>query len=103
MKYNTSFIFLIAVSSIVLSSHTILMTEKSYGQVISNGLEESDLYLQISEILEQTETKLGELSQTINSGETENALEIVSNITLNIKEVREGVNLLVDNPIHGGD
>ncbi|MFB5600732.1 MAG: hypothetical protein ACE5SW_10965 [Nitrososphaeraceae archaeon] len=103
MKYNTCFIFLIAMSGIVISSHTILMAENSYGQVISNGLEESDLYLQISQILEKTETKLGELTQTINSGETENALEIVSNITLNIKEVREGVNLLVDNPIHGGD
>jgi hypothetical protein len=102
MKY-TVFIFLVVTSVTLLSSNTIFMPEKSFGQVISDGLEESNLYLQISDVLANTDKKLDELVQTIKSGETEKSLEIVSNITMNIKEVRAGMNLIVDNPIFGGD
>ncbi|HEU4481685.1 MAG TPA: hypothetical protein VFR65_01405 [Nitrososphaeraceae archaeon] len=35
--------------------------------------------------------------------EKDNALNIISNITMNIKEIENGLNLIVDNPIHGGD
>ena len=74
-----------------------------FAQVISNNLEESDVYIQLSNILDNTEKNLGDVIDAINSGEKENALNIISNITMNIKEIRNGINLIVDNPIHGGD
>ncbi|HEX5981230.1 MAG TPA: hypothetical protein VFY77_01055 [Nitrososphaeraceae archaeon] len=74
-----------------------------FAQVISNDLEESNVYIQLSNILDNTEKDLGNIVQAINSGEKDNALNIISNITMNIKEIRNGLNLIVDNPIHGGD
>jgi len=74
-----------------------------FAQVISDVLEESDVYIQLSNILDNTEQNLGNVTQAINSGENDNALNIISNITTNIQEIRNGLNLIVDNPIHGGD
>jgi len=102
MKY-IHFIFLFAISAVVLSSNSFFLSEESFGQVISTGEEESNVYLQISNILDDTQNKMNELVQAIKSGNNENAIDIASNITMNIQEVRLGVNLLVDNPIKGGD
>ena len=74
-----------------------------FAQVISDDLEESNVYNQLSNILDNTEQNLGNVTQAINSGENDNALNIISNITTNIQEIRNGLNLIVDNPIHGGD
>jgi hypothetical protein len=84
---------------------TGIFIPKSYvfAQVISNDLEESNVYIQLSNILDNTEEDLGNIVEAINSGEKDNALNIISNITMNIKEIRNGLNLIVDNPIHGGD
>jgi hypothetical protein len=74
-----------------------------FAQVISDDLEESNVYTQLSNILDNTEQNLGNVTQAINSGENDNALNIISNIATNIKEIRNGLNLIVDNPIHGRD
>ena len=70
---------------------------------LSSDLEESNVYIQLSNILDNTEQNLGNVTQAINSVENDNALNIISNITTNIQEIRNGLNLIVDNPIHGGD
>jgi hypothetical protein len=74
-----------------------------FAQVISDDLEESNVYIQLSNILDNTEQNLSNVTQAINSGENDNALNIISNITTNIQEIRNGLNLIVDNPIYGGD
>ena len=74
-----------------------------FAQVISDDLEESNVYIQLSHILDNTEQNLGNVTQAINSGQNDNALNIISNITTNIQEIRNGLNLIVDNPIYGGD
>jgi hypothetical protein len=74
-----------------------------FAQVISDDLEESNVYNQLSNILDNTEQNLWNVTQAINSGENDKALNIISNITTNIQEIRNGLNLIVDNPIHGGD
>jgi len=74
-----------------------------FAQVISDDLEESNVYIQLSNILDNTEQNLGNVTQAINSGQNDNALNIISNITTNIQEIRNGLNLIVDNPIYGGD
>ena len=96
----TVVIFIVSVS--ILTGNFIPKYDV-FAQVITDDLEESDVYIQLSNILDNTEQNLGNVTQAINSGEKDNALNIISNITTNIKEIRNGLNLIVDNPIHGGD
>ena len=74
-----------------------------FAQVISSGEEESVVYMQLSDILDNTQKDLDDVVQAINSGEKDNALNIISNITTNIKEIEHGLDLIVNNPIYGGD
>ncbi len=74
-----------------------------FAQVITSGEEESVVYMQLSDILDNTQKDLDDLVQEINSGEKDNALNIISNITTNIKEIEHGLDLIVNNPIYGGD
>ena len=74
-----------------------------FAQVLTNGLEESDLYIQLSNKLDNTTNYVSNAIKAVESGEKEEALSIISNITMNIKEIRNGLNLIVDNPIFGGD
>jgi len=93
----------ICIISIFILTGNFIPKSDVFAQVISNNLEESDVYIQLSNILDNTEKDLDNIVQAINSGEKDNALNIISNITMNIKEIRNGLNLIVDNPIHGGD
>jgi len=93
----------ICIVSVFFLTGNFIPKSDVFAQVISNNLEESDIYIQLSNILDNTEKNLGNVIDAINSGEKENALNIISNITMNIKEIRNGINLIVDNPIHGGD
>ena len=93
----------ICIISIFILTGNFIPKSDVFAQVISNSLEESDVYIQLSNILDNTEKDLDNIVQAINSGEKDNALNIISNITMNIKEIRNGLNLIVDNPIHGGD
>ena len=93
----------ICIVSIFMLTGNFIPKSNVFAQVISNDLEESNVYIQLSNILDNTEKDLGNIVQAINSGEKDNALNIISNITMNIKEIRNGSNLIVDNPIHGGD
>ena len=91
------------VSVFVLTGSNFIYKLDVFAQVITNSEEESDIYLQLSNILDNTKKNLEDVVQAINSGEKDNALNIISNITMNIKEIENGLNLIVDNPIHGGD
>lgn len=93
----------ICIVSLFILTGIFIPKSDVFAQVISNDLEESNVYIQLSNILENTEKDLGNIVEAINSGEKDNALNIISNITMNIKELRNGLNLIVDNPIHGGD
>ena len=93
----------ICIISIFILTGNFIPKSDVFAQVISNNLEESDVYIQLSNILDNTEKDLDNIVQAINSGEKDNALNIISNITMNIKEIRNGLNLIVDNPVHGGD
>jgi hypothetical protein len=93
----------ICIVSLFILTGNFIPKSDVFAQVIANDLEESNVYIQLSNILDNTEKDLGNIVQAINSGEKDNALNIISNITMNIKEIRNGLNLIVDNPIHGGD
>ena len=93
----------ICIVSLFILTGIFIPKSDVFAQVISNDLEESNVYIQLSNLLDNTEKDLGNIVEAINSGEKDNALNIISNITMNIKEIRNGLNLIVDNPIHGGD
>jgi hypothetical protein len=93
----------ICIVSLFILTGIFIPKSDVFAQVVSNDLEESNVYIQLSNILDNTEKDLGNIVEAINSGEKDNALNIISNITMNIKELRNGLNLIVDNPIHGGD
>ena len=93
----------IFIVSVFILTGNFIPKSDVFAQVISDDLEESDVYIQLSNILDNTKQNLGNVTQAINSGENDNALNIISNITTNIQEIRNGLNLIVDNPIHGGD
>jgi hypothetical protein len=93
----------ICIVSLFILTGNFIPKSDVFAQVISNDLEESNVYIQLSNILDNTEKDLGNIVEAINSGEKDNALNIISNITMNIKEIRNGLNLIIDNPIHGGD
>jgi hypothetical protein len=97
-------ILVICISSVfVLTGSNFIPKADVFAQVMTNSEEESDIYMQLSNILDNTKKNLEDVVQAINSGEKDNALNITSNITMNIKEIENGLNLIVDNPIHGGD
>ena len=74
-----------------------------FAQVITNGSEESNVYTQLSNILDNTTSNVNSAIKAVDSGEKDDALKLISIITMNIKEIRNGLNLIVDNPIFGGD
>ncbi|HET9806667.1 MAG TPA: hypothetical protein VFP49_07150 [Nitrososphaeraceae archaeon] len=100
---DTKIVIIFIVNVFILTGGNFIPISNVFAQDLSNNLEESDVYTQISNILDNTEKNLGNVVQAINTGEKDNALNIISNITTNIKEIRNGLNLIVDNPIHGGD
>jgi len=79
----------------------ILYISNVFAQVITSGQEESVVYMQLSDILDNTQKYLDDLVQSINSGEKDNALNIISNITTNIKKIENGLDLIGTNPIYG--
>ena len=96
-------IVVIFIVSVFILTGNFIPKYDVFAQVITDDLEESDVYIQLSNMLDNTEQNLGNVTKAINSGENDNALNIISNITSNIQEIRNGLNLIVDNPIHGGD
>jgi hypothetical protein len=100
---NIKTLVICIVSVFVLAGGNFISKSDVFAQVITNSEEESDVYMQLSNILDNTKKNLDDVVQAINSEDKDNALNIISNITTNIKEIENGLNLLVDNTIHGGD
>jgi ABC-type siderophore export system fused ATPase/permease subunit len=100
---NINTLVVCIVSVFILLGVNFILKSDVFAQVISSSEEESDVYMQLSSILDNTKKDLDDVVQAINSGEKDNTLNIISNITVNIKEIENGLNLIVDNPIHGGD
>jgi hypothetical protein len=95
-------IFIISVFILIVGGN-FMHISYVFAQVITDSEEESDVYMQLSNILDNTKKDLEDVTHAINSGQQDNALNIISNITTNINEIENGLDLLVDNPIHGGD
>ena len=93
----------IMIGTLLLTCSNFIPKIDVFAQVITNNSEEADVYSQMSNSLDNIEKNLNDAVQKIETGEKEDVLNILSNVTTDINEVRNGLNLIVDNPIHGGD
>lgn len=59
------------------------------------GPEESDIYLKLSNLTKNTGNAIVESMRAIEGGDDESALKILSNVTLNIEEIYNGLEILV--------
>ena len=91
------------IGTLLLTCSNFIPKIDVFAQVITNNSEEADVYSQMSNSLDNIEKNLNDAVQKIETGEKEDVLNILSNVTTDINEVRNGLNLIVDNPIHGGD
>ncbi|HEY8523012.1 MAG TPA: hypothetical protein VIL14_04555, partial [Nitrososphaeraceae archaeon] len=64
----------ICIVSLFILTGIFIPKSDVFAQVISNDLEESNVYIQLSNILDNTEKDLGNIVEAINSGEKDNAL-----------------------------
>ena len=91
------------IGTLLLTCSNFIPKIDVFAQVITNNSEEADVYSQMSNSLDNIEKNLNDAVQKIETGEKEDVLNILSNVTTDINEVRNGLNLIVDNPIHGVD
>lgn len=91
------------IGTLLLTWGNFIPKAEVFAQVITNGSEEADVYTQMSNLLDNIEQNLDNAVQIINTGEKGDVLNILSNVTTDINEIKNGLNLIVDNPIHGGD
>lgn len=93
----------IMIGTLLLMSGNFIPKIDVFAQVITNSSEEADVYTQMSNLLDNIEKNLDNAVQIIKTGEEGDVLNILSNVTTDINEIKNGLNLIVDNPIHGGD
>ena len=97
--YNLKLIFFLsAISLIIVTANT----GNVYSQSI-HGLEESDVYLKLSNLTKNTGNAIVESMRAIEAGDDKTALNILSNVTINIEEIYNGLDILEDVTIKGGD
>lgn len=82
--------FLTAISLICVTANTV----DGYSLSI-HGHEESDIYLKLSNLTKNTGNAIVESMRAIEGGDDKSALKILSNVTLNIEEIYNGLEILV--------
>ena len=82
--------FLTAISLIFVTANTV----DGYSLSI-HGPEESDIYLKLSNLTKNTGNAIVESMRAIEAGDDKSALKILSNVTLNIEEIYNGLEILV--------
>ena len=93
----------IMIGTLLLMSGNFIPKIDVFAQVITNSSEEANVYSQISNLLDNIDKNLDNAVQMVKTGEKGDVLNILSNVTTDINEVKNGLNQIVDNPIHGGD
>lgn len=64
---------------------------------------QSDVYLKLSNLINNTSDDVVQSISAIESGDITIALNILKNVTINLEELSNGLDVLVNEPITGGD
>ena len=65
-------------------------------QTSKNNEEQSDLYLKLSDLVKNTGDDIVQSMSAIESGDNRSALNILANVTVNLQEISNGLNILVN-------
>jgi hypothetical protein len=63
----------------------------------------SDLYLKLSDLIKNTGDDVVQSMSAIESGDNKSALNILSNVTVNLQEMSNGLNVMVNELISRGN
>ena len=77
-------------------------TENIFSQSFQNS-EQSGIFLKLSNLTKSTGNDIVESIRAIEMSDDKIALNILSNITVNIEEICNGLDILVDVPTKGSD
>lgn len=101
MKYYNStiafFIIFISLSIITIN------VGNAKSQNFAGDPEQSDVYLKLSNLINNTSDDVVQSISSIESGDITTALNILKNVTINLEELSNGLDVLVNEPITGGD
>ena len=87
--FFTSFIFFIIVTIYIGNAKSENSTTEP---------ELSDVYLKLSELIDNTKNDIGQSMSAIKSGDDTTALNILKNVTFNLEELSNGLDVLINEP-----
>ena len=88
--YNFRLAFLSAISLLIVTANIV---GDVYLRSIQ-GLEENNIYLKLSNLTKDVGNAIVESMRSIEEGDDKTALKILSNVTLNIEEIYNGLEIL---------
>ena len=68
-----------------------------------NSTEQSNVYLKLSNLINNTNDDVIQSMRAIESGDDSIALNILTNVTLNLEELSNGLEVLTNEPLTHGD
>ena len=68
-------------------------------QTFKDNEEQSVLYLKLLDLIKNTGDDIVQSMSAIESGDNMSALNILANVTINLQEISNGLNILVNEPI----
>jgi hypothetical protein len=94
MRYFNSRIlfFLVFISFILIT----INTGNASTQTSKNNEEISALYLKLSDLVKNTGDDIVQSMRAIESGDNMSALNILANVTINLQEISNGIDILVN-------
>lgn len=81
----------------------IIITMNMGNAKSQNSTEQSNVYLKLSNLINNTNDDVLQSMRAIESGDDSIALNILTNVTLNLEELSNGLEVLINEPLTHGD
>ncbi|MGZ5548403.1 MAG: hypothetical protein ACXWFZ_10680 [Nitrososphaeraceae archaeon] len=94
--YQSTILFSIGFISLIIVTNNI---GNANSQTSQEDPALSDLYLKLSDLIKNTGDDVVQSMSAIESGDNKSALNILSNVTVNLQEISNGLNVMVNEPI----
>ena len=98
--YQSTILFSIGFISIIIVTNNIV---DANSQTSQEDPALSDLYLKLSDLIKNTGDDVVHSMSAIESGDDKTALNILANVTVNLQEISNGLNVMVNEPITRGN
>jgi hypothetical protein len=81
----------------------IIITMDMENAKSQNSTEQSNVYLKLSNLINNTNDDVIQSMRAIESGDDSTALNILTNVTVNLEELANGLEVLINEPLTQGD